>query len=1003
MKGDYSRLTFDPVDNVRAVTYQQGRPIDDASLNEAAAVTLRRIETEALDVIGRSGAPAHGGGFRIVKSKADLTAEEQADPRNAGNPAGPPLTLLTAGRLYVDGVQVENHALAAGPTIANPGVDGRRLVYLKVTIDHRTGLEMERLLDPAFGDADTTARTLVTWQVRALDVAGNLVCSVAPQAWTDLPAAVSGRVSVTVDTTTQATDPCKLTAGAGYTRTENLLYRLEVDGGTPTAMIDGEAIYGLEGLQIKVSRNNAAEVTRVASVNGARVTVTTGTRDGMPVFNVGEFVEVLSPGDVTDAGDPLGWATVLAVDGETLELQVGHPAVVGCRLRQWTARRTLTVAQPRVELDGLVIEFKAGSYRRGTYFLVPARYATRETLPTHDKLSDLAPSGPEVHYVRLGLVDLVGGVVSKIVDCRPVFTPLTEQWQFLYAGGDGQDGPPGVELPQRLRVRVADGLRPLVGQAVRFTIESGAGGLQSAAVPGEGLTDDRGIASARWTLGPDVTVQRHQRVCAELLDDAGVPRPGCVLYFAATASALLVAHDGDGQEAEASQPLPLPLRVRLSNGPTPVPNARVEFAVDMGGGQITAQSMATDAQGMATAEWTLGPDGVQRVVATWFDAAGTAVQTVAFDAQIEAPAHGGCAVTIGEGGVESELTVEVLDALRKKYREHVCICLLPGVHRIGKLDVDGRNELIVSIHGCGPATHVEFGDRVSFTKMRALEIAHLSARWRENAALIVTNSRRLTLRALDGTFPERNEAPIIVADGVPMLDMNDVEMLRERPSADPINVLQVEIQKPSDVVDTAITGCHLQGAVVFGGDPIGGAQAVMLGFVTPALAKALRPGALRFEHPNWRLRVQGNRLDRLAIGKEAAKRVRTAAANPVDPPPLNLPAVTSIADNVFEASATEFATGQLTVSGNTWVAQMPDVATFLAGSAAVSGNTGYDTTDAQILRIVTPRDATKCAANLIGLMAPSRVQLQYNFNGIADPVLRAELRKLADALQLADA
>lgn len=86
---DISRDTFDPRKHYVGVVMQQGRVQLDADWNEQQAIYWHRIETEARDIIGPSGAPRSGGGFRIgfTPDKTDL--------------------VISPGRFYVDGILCE--------------------------------------------------------------------------------------------------------------------------------------------------------------------------------------------------------------------------------------------------------------------------------------------------------------------------------------------------------------------------------------------------------------------------------------------------------------------------------------------------------------------------------------------------------------------------------------------------------------------------------------------------------------------------------------------------------------------------------------------------------------------------------------------------------------------------------------------------------------------------------------------------------------------------------
>ena len=82
MKGDFSRLTFDPKKHYRRVLMQQGRVQVDADWNEQEAINQFRAEIEARDVIGRCGAPLHDAGFQItyVETFVSTAAAPFLDP-----------------------------------------------------------------------------------------------------------------------------------------------------------------------------------------------------------------------------------------------------------------------------------------------------------------------------------------------------------------------------------------------------------------------------------------------------------------------------------------------------------------------------------------------------------------------------------------------------------------------------------------------------------------------------------------------------------------------------------------------------------------------------------------------------------------------------------------------------------------------------------------------------------------------------------------------------------
>ena len=88
MKGDFSRIRFNPARQYTAVLEQQGRVSLDADTNEQVAINDYLGRNETVDVIGPFGAPEHDAGFAISVSGNEI--------------------LIGAGRYYVEGLVCEN-------------------------------------------------------------------------------------------------------------------------------------------------------------------------------------------------------------------------------------------------------------------------------------------------------------------------------------------------------------------------------------------------------------------------------------------------------------------------------------------------------------------------------------------------------------------------------------------------------------------------------------------------------------------------------------------------------------------------------------------------------------------------------------------------------------------------------------------------------------------------------------------------------------------------------
>jgi hypothetical protein len=169
MKGDFSRVSFNPHHGFTRVNWQQGRMQLDADANEQQAINLHFVRTLAADLIG-----PHGGlaGSFAIEADASLYRGFRIRP----------------GRYYVDGWPASNartvgyrasKELQPQPWFPEPheleqGKD--YLVYLEVWERHLSAAEFDRARDPNEADAmrevaldgpDTGSRAQLVWQVKA--------------------------------------------------------------------------------------------------------------------------------------------------------------------------------------------------------------------------------------------------------------------------------------------------------------------------------------------------------------------------------------------------------------------------------------------------------------------------------------------------------------------------------------------------------------------------------------------------------------------------------------------------------------------------------------------------------------------------------------------------------------------------------------------------------------------------------------------------------------------
>lgn len=173
---------------------------------------------------------------------------------------------------------------------------------------------------------------------------------------------------------------------------------------------------------------------------------------------------------------------------------------------------------------------------------------------------------------------------------------------FRKVAGDGQLGTVGQQLPQALLVEALDRLGvPVAGTPIGFAVVAGDGSVD----PATATTGSNGRASAVWTLG--TTSGTEHRV------EASHPQAEAPLTFSATVAAGAPASveklRGDNQTGASATPLPDSVVVRvLDEFDNPVPGQAVGFAVAAGGGAVSPEGVATDIDGRAATEWTLGSE-----------------------------------------------------------------------------------------------------------------------------------------------------------------------------------------------------------------------------------------------------------------------------------------------------------------------------------------------------------------------------------------------------------
>lgn len=690
MKGDFSRITFDPEKHYSSVRMQQGRVQMDADWNEQLDIEAHRDETTHRDVIGHCGGPLGTdnqgnelAGFKIELNQADLT--------------------ISGGRYYVHGILCENDEEDASlldqpdwPTgltpidtgSSDPLPTGEYLVYLDVWQRHLTYLDDGEIREVALGGPDTATRTKAVWQAKLLQVPEGsppTECAQFGADWSPDPR-TPGTLAARAEPDPQTTDPCIVPAEAGFRRLENQLYRVQIhDGGT---VAGGNATF-------KFSRENGTVVAQWEDQDDDILTVSSSGRDEVVGFSAGDWVEITDDqNDLT--ATPGVFVRVLKVEGRELTIEQPSPVLnikkdfrLNPKIRRWEStdgEAELLVEIPAendgfIELeDGVQIKFDdIGEYRSGDYWVMPARTETGTIDWPTDPASgspdpepaQLPPHGIEHRYCPLAIAHFDGANWDELRgDCRCLFPTLKDLKCLYYVSGDGQEVAPDplaasnttFPLLAPLKVGVSLGRWPVEGATVRFEIVVAASGgiLKADADQGQVLdvtTDADGIATCNWELNGQ---QQSQQVSATLLDSAQSPLHIPITFTANLSRARHVAYD---------------------------PDACPELK-------------------------DLGVKDVQDAI----------------DALCQRTERGGCAVTVGREG-----EFEILDGpngaiaqLLKRGVSDLCICLLPGDHQLANsIEVGGRN-LNLRIAGCGRATRLRLGkQRLQAEKLASFTLKDL--------------------------------------------------------------------------------------------------------------------------------------------------------------------------------------------------------------------------------------------------------------------------------------
>ena len=411
MKGDFSRIRFNPARQYTSVLKQQGRVDLDADSNEQRFIDERMRSTINKDVIGRWGAPEDHAGFAIEISGNEI--------------------LIGPGRFYVDGILVENpdtvhydkqpwliepssSASDLLNQLLNGGQAGSLGFVLEVWQRMVTALDDRCLVEPALDRADTITRLQTVWRVIGSYDSGessriatheislpdgsareNIDFNAAPLAYSPIDqlspccqALYNNRFEDVIhgelgaEAGKSGSDcGCQPIPAAGYQGLENQLYRVEI-----------HQAGDLSSATFKWSRENAFVVARISSISGKVVTVDNLGPDANLGFLPDQWVELSD--ETYEFGDspnqPGSLFKIVSIDPTLLQVTLDSP-VYGidsrrkARMRRWDQPITtgtsagIPVSENPVTLEnGIEVSFRGREFQSGDYWTIPARTANGE-------------------------------------------------------------------------------------------------------------------------------------------------------------------------------------------------------------------------------------------------------------------------------------------------------------------------------------------------------------------------------------------------------------------------------------------------------------------------------------------------------------------------------------------------------------------------------------------------------------------------------------------------
>ena len=379
-------------------------------------------------------------------------------------------------------------------------------------------------------------------------------------------------------------------------------------------------------------------------------------------------------------------------------------------------------------------------------------------------------------HVLAPLAALLLSVACSSKESTP--TELSQPATLIVASGDGQTAVGPVALSAPLVLRVTDVKARGVANVTVTWVASDADARLSAPTSS---TDAQGQATVQWTLG---AAPGRQTVTGTVVSISGAK---AVFQAVNGVAAKIVIVSGDNQVGDAGSALGTPLVVKVTDAlDRPAPNLSVTWAAS-GDGSISPATVNTDAQGQATASWTLSNSpGAQSAEAA---SAGPPLIRTVFRASNGATISGGVTISNGALGSITPTSTGAGGALASPSRQTFAGTIAGGAKRM----LHSSSLTAERLRTTGTPTRrliVEF-------KPRAMGMGGRIANAGSSAIQSVLNSMTASLSPLTGAgivhSPEYS--PMILATRVTVAEGGDLDaaMAALRANADVESVTPDEI------------------------------------------------------------------------------------------------------------------------------------------------------------------------------------------------------------------